>query len=375
MGRNGDNKKFWLSLDDLKNSLNFVKAKENEFAEGMTDDFTPNDLPSHSRRKFLAIAGASAAFAATACSDYRDKGEIIPYNKKPDDLTIGAANFYASTCTGCSNACGILIKTREGRPIKIDGNPDHPVNKGKICAAGQANILNLYDPERLKEPMTGASSKFKTAGWKDVDNRITDALKKAATDNKEIAIITHSVLSPTQKKLFEDFKVKFPTTKIYSYELFTDMSRQSGWKRSYGDSNFPVINWGEANVILSLESDFLGNEGNFVEQIRLFAGKRNVDDAKNFNRFYVAEGGMSLTGMNSDHRLRISPDAQFEFVMSLLNEIVNIRKAETKVLASSLALEAGKFNLKNFANKYKVSESVLNSLVNDLIANNGRSIV
>src|SRR3989339_131967 len=375
MSRNEENKKFWLSLDDLKNSLNFAKAKENEFAEGMTEEFNLDAQPSHSRRKFLALAGASAAFAATACTDYRDKGEIIPYNKKPDDLTIGVANYYASTCTGCSNTCGILIKTREGRPIKIDGNPDHPISRGKICAAGQANILNLYDPERLKEPLSGANGKFKPANWKNIDNKIIEAMNKASADNKEIAIITHSVLSPSQKKLFEDFKLKYPTGKVYSYELFNDKNRQSAWKQCYGESNFPVISWGDANVILSLESDFLGNEGNFVEQIRLVAGKRNVDDAKNFNRLYVAEGGMSLTGMNSDHRLRIKPDAQFEFVMSLLNEIIFVRKVTSTTLNPSLSAKIGQYNLKGTTSKYKLSENVLNSLVNDLISNKGKSIV
>ncbi|TAL66783.1 MAG: 4Fe-4S dicluster domain-containing protein [Bacteroidetes bacterium] len=369
------NKRFWLSLDDLKNSLSFAKAKENEFAEGMTDNFNPEDMPSHSRRKFLALAGASAAFAATACTNYRDKGEIIPYNKKPDDLTIGTASYYASTCTGCSNGCGILIKTREGRPIKIDGNPDHPVNKGKICAAGQANILNLYDPERLKEPHSGANGKFKFDNWKNIDNKINVALNNASANNKEIAIITHSVLSPTQKKLFDDFKIKYPTTKIYSYELFDDRTRQSAWKQCYGESEFPVINWGDANVILSLESDILGKEGNFVEQIRLFAAKRNVDDAKNFNRLYVAEGGMSLTGMNSDHRLRIKPDAQFEFVMCLLNEILNVRKAGTISFGPLAKSKIEQYLLNEFAQKEKLSMSVLNSLVNDLISNKGKSII
>ena len=102
---------------------------------------------------FLPLLGASAALAGTACTDYRDKGEIVPYNNKPEEITVGKPNYYASTCTACANSCGILIKTREGRPIKVDGNPDHPVNKGKICAKGQANILNLYDPERLKKPL------------------------------------------------------------------------------------------------------------------------------------------------------------------------------------------------------------------------------
>ena len=132
---------YWRSFEELYNDPALLEARKHEFKEGTTDDFTPSNLSSISRRKFLALLGASAAVAGTACSDYRDKGEIVPYNVKPEEITIGKPNFYASTCTLCPNACGILIRTREGRPIKVDGNPDHPVNKGKICAKGQANTL------------------------------------------------------------------------------------------------------------------------------------------------------------------------------------------------------------------------------------------
>ncbi len=136
--------------------------------------------------------GASAALAGTACTDYRDKGEIVPYNNKPEEITVGKPNYYASTCTSCANSCGILIKTREGRPIKVDGNPDHPVNKGKICAKGQANILNLYDPERLKKPLKKTGLAFNEISWKDADSEIINAL--ASANGKEIAIVTNPII-------------------------------------------------------------------------------------------------------------------------------------------------------------------------------------
>src|ERR1041384_5810859 len=124
---------YWRSFKELYNDPEFIKAKKREFVKGEDKSFDISKLSSLSRRKFLALVSASAALAAAGCANYRDKGEVIPYNKKPEEVTLGIPNYYASTCTGCNSACGILIKTREGRPIKIDGNPEHPVNKGKIC--------------------------------------------------------------------------------------------------------------------------------------------------------------------------------------------------------------------------------------------------
>jgi Anaerobic dehydrogenases, typically selenocysteine-containing len=116
-------------------------------------------MPPISRRRFLALLSASSAFAFAACSNFKDKGEIVPYNKKPEEIIIGNANYYASSLNCCQNTCSVLVKTREGRPIKIDGNPDHPVNQGKVCIRGQASILNLYDPDRLKSPQQRVSNR------------------------------------------------------------------------------------------------------------------------------------------------------------------------------------------------------------------------
>ena len=348
---------YWRSFEELYNDPDFIESSNHEFMEGVTDNFDPDKLSGFSRRKFFALVGASAALAAAGCN-YRSKGEIIPYTHKPEEITLGKPSYYASTCTACPYACGILIKTREGRPIKIDGNPDHLVSKGKICTKGQADILNLYDPERLSYPMKKESDgRFSKIDWAKVDNEITGCLKNSS--GKEIAIVTNTIVSPTTKKALGDFVVKYPNTKIYSYELFSEQNRISAWKKSYGTADFPLIKWNEAKVIVALESDFLGTEGNKIENTRLYSEGRNVDDLKNFNKLYVIEGNMSLTGMNSDIRIKLRPDAQQEFVVSLLNDIRNNSNS----------------SLKLFGTKYCIPFKKLNNLLNDIRANKGKSII
>jgi molybdopterin-containing oxidoreductase family iron-sulfur binding subunit len=382
MSENFDNKNhenqsdpnYWRSFEELYKDENTLKAKLDEFKEGVTDNFEiDKNLSGLSRRKFLALLGASAALAGAGCSDYRDKGEIIPYNKKSEEIIIGKANYYASTCLSCENACGILIKTREGRPIKVDGNPDHPVSKGKTCAKGQASILDLYDPSRLQTPMLKRGGSFSTSDWKTTDQEILKVLN--SDPSKEIAIVTHSIISPTTQKLFDDFKTKFPETQIYSYELFDNSIKNSVWQKCYNQTSFPLIQWNEAEVILSLEGDFLGIEGNKVEQVRLYSEKRDIMKGSNFNRLYVVEGNLTLTGMNADYRLRLKPDAQYDFVMGLLNEIILNKKASEISLDNNSVSILSTFTLDTISKKYGLSKDVLNSLVSDLIKNKGKSIV
>ncbi len=356
---------YWRSFEELYKNEKTLQARHHEFADGVTEDFDPNvNLSGISRRKFLALLGASAALAGVACSDYRDKGEIVPYNIKPEEIILGKPNFYASTCTACENSCGILIKTREGRPIKVDGNPEHPVNKGKICAKGQANILNLYDPERLQQPLKKSASGFDNVDWKKADNDIIASLSMAG--NKEIAIVTHTITSPTFLKVLEEFRSKFPSAKIYSYELFNNSNRNSAWFKCYGNGNFPLIKWNEAKVIIALESDFLGVEGNRIENSRLFAEGRDVN-TKSFNRLYVIESSMTLTGMNADYRLRLKPEFQFAFVMSLISELNKKGAISTSIAAN--------YNLTDFVHKNNLDAGRINHLINDLVANKGKSII
>jgi Fe-S-cluster-containing dehydrogenase component/anaerobic selenocysteine-containing dehydrogenase len=355
--------KYWKSLRVLEDKKPDVHSEAFEFMDGVTDDFSPSEMSRMSRKQFLALLAASAAFTAAGCSNYRDKGEIVPYTKKPEEVTPGVPNYYASTCTGCSQACGILIKTREGRPIKIDGNPDHPINRGKICAKGQASILNLYDPFRLHTPQyASASGKHGDVSWKQIDEEIIQSLTESVQNAKEIAIITRAINSPTAKKLLDEFKAKYPTTKVYSYSIFNNETRRKACQKCYGSTELPVIEWEKTKIILALESDFLGTDGMAVEQIRKFTDARDIMKTKNFNRLYCVEGAMSLTGANADYRLRLRPDALLEFVLALTREL-----GGEKISTNS--------SLQNFAQKYDLSTEILKHLVSDLKNHRGEAMI
>ena len=365
---------YWRSFEELYSDQKTLEAKKHEFFEGVTDDFSVDkNLSGLSRRKFIALLSASAALAGAGCSDYRDKGEIIPYNVKPEEVTLGKPNYYASTCNGCVQNCGIFIKTREGRPIKIDGNPDHPVNKGKICAKGEASILNLYDPSRLQFPLVKQGGIFDKASWETVDSQIKNILD--SIEGSEIAIVTHRTNSPTTKRLFDEFQTKYPSTKIYSYDVFHNEVKNSAWKKCYSGDVFPLIKWNEANIILSLEGDFLGVEGNVIEQMRLYSARKDVNDVKSFNRLYVAEGNMSLTGMNADYRFRLRPDNQLAFVLSLLNELIVKKNISANAVDANIKNVITPFSLKDFASQNGLEYKKLSLLINDLVANRGSAIV
>ncbi|NUN09807.1 MAG: TAT-variant-translocated molybdopterin oxidoreductase [Ignavibacteriaceae bacterium] len=370
---NLQNTNYWKSFEELYRDQKTITASHHEFQEGVTDDFDPDkNLTGISRRRFLALLGASAAFAGAGCSEYPDKGAIIPYNKKPEEVVLGKANYYASTCTGCSSACGILIKTREGRPIKVDGNPDHPVSQGKICSQGQASILNLYDPSRLKDPMVYKDGFWNKEPWGKIDQDILAILKSA--QGKEISIITRNVTSPTFKKLLSEFSGKFGNTKVYSYEIFNNLSKESAWQKCYPGTSIPAINWEGAKVIVSFEGDFLGVEGNKIEQSRMFAANRDVNNPSGFNRLYVAESNMSLTGTNADHRIRIPLAGQSELLLAVVNELALDQTVGSKLNATLKNLASG-YSLSNIAQKYKLNISVLKAMITDLVKNQGKSVV
>ena len=363
---------YWRSFNELYHDEDFIRERNQEFSEETKAEFDPEqNLSGLSRRKFLAMLGASAALAAAGCADYRDKGEIIPYTRKPEEITVGNANYYASTCTACSLGCGLLIRTREGRPIKVDGNPDHPVNRGKICSTGQAHILNLYDPSRLREPILNYSGNHTPVSWDKANSEIINALKNSG--GKEVALVTTKIISPTFKKLLDELTAKYPGIKIYTYEQFADVNRIGAWQKTYG--KLPaLIAWENAKVIVTLEADILGKDGDFVEQARLFAENRDAANPKKFNRLYSVEADMSLTGMNSDYRFRIKPEQQLEFVMALINEIVSKNRAVVSV-DGAVRAKLSAFSLSKFVASNKLPASAVKKLVNDIIAQAGKAIV
>lgn len=356
---------YWQSLEELRGDTDVLEAKHHEFKQGVTDDFDIKELSGLSRRRFLAAMGASAAFALTSCKNYLDKGEVIPYNVKPEDVTVGRPNYYASTIKTHTGVQAALVKAREGRPLFISGNPEHPVSQGKIGAHYQVQIMGLYDPERLMHPSKGGAK----TDWTDAHVAIGNALKDAKAKGQRSVVLAHGIYSPSTRQVLADLGKAYGT-EVISYNLFNDNARNSAWKAAYGSDVFPGIAWDQADVVLALESDFRGVEGD-EETERLFASRRDVLSGARFNRLYVVEGQLSSTGMTADYRLRLRPDAQLDFVLALANAL----GAGGATLPGSLASLAGSADLKALAQTYGMPAAALDNLVKDLSASRGKAIV
>ena len=258
--------------------------------------------------------------------------------------------------------------------MKVDGNPDHPINRGTLCAKGQASILSLYDPARLRSPRYGAAStKSGNVSWTDADTDIVQHLTDCRRDGKTILLFTPPVQSPTLRTLLAEFTATFPSTQVIAYSLLNEEARRKAWAACYGPAPLPALLWDKARVIVALEADFLGTEGFSVEQNRLFASGRDIMRSSEFNRFYAVESGFSPTAANADYRLRLHLSAQAAFVLSLLNEIVLKRKAAPA--PQNLKAAIGAYDIGAFCTRYAVPLKVVTHLVNDLIANRKKAIV
>jgi len=371
MSNNNGSKNIWKSIKEYQENPEVLKAKLNEYQEGVTDDFNPDDMNKFSRRKFLAVLAASTAYAATACTSYRDKGEIVPYVDRPEEILPGKPTYYASTFYDDGISYGILVKTREGRPIKIEGNPDDFINKGKIPSKVHASILNLYDPERLQYPKVNN----KKSSWENIDQEIVDKLGTAQENNKEIAFITNPITSPTTKKVIKEFIKKYSKTRVYTTQLVNQNNRIAAWNKSFNQNIIPSIKWDEAKVILALESDFLGRDGNTTENRILYSASRDIVNTKLLSKLYSIEAGMSLTGMNADVRLRLKPQIQFELLLGIINELIKIGGISESNVDQNVLNLVNSVRLENIASENGLELNKLKTLAKDLADNKGKSIV
>ncbi len=370
MSKKNGTKNIWKSIKEFQEDPEVLEAKLHEFKEGVTEEFDLENSSAFSRRKFLAVLAASTAYVTTACTDYRDKGEIVPYIKRPEEILPGKPTYYASTFSDDGISYGILVKTREGRPIKILGNPDDPINKGKIPSKVHASILNLYDPERIQNP---TKLKVKST-WEKVNKEISEKLNISLTENKEIALFTNPLTSPTTLKVIEDFKNKYSTVKVYTTQLANNNNCLSAWKKSFNTNILPSIQWDKAKVVVALESDFLGKEGNTVENRLLYSQSRDVVNTNQLNKLYAVEGAMSLTGMNADVRLRLNPQLQFSFVLSVMNELIKMGSINSSDVSSNVLDMINSKSLKNFASESGLKIEYLKELVTSISKNKNETI-
>jgi molybdopterin-containing oxidoreductase family iron-sulfur binding subunit len=289
---------FWKSLEELAGTPGFQDFLHREFPENASEwTSDPNG-----RREFMKVMGASMALAGlTACT--RQPAEtIVPYVKPPEELVPGRALFFATAVTEGGFAKGVLVESHEGRPTKFEGNPDHPASLGATDAVTQAAILELYDPDR--------SQTVKQLGEIRSWGAFVAAVKAAVGAQQPLGgaglrILTETVTSPTLVAQMRALLAEYPQARWHQYEPTAADNARAGAQLAFGQPVDARLSLAEADVILSLESDFLGHGPDAVRLVREFAQRRRDDTPAGMNRLYVAEGSPSLTGANADHRLSL----------------------------------------------------------------------
>ena len=247
---------------------------------GRLDEFPPEatlpiEVPKAgiSRRSFLNLVSASAALAlgTTACSRI-DRGLIIPYTKKPNEVIPGVATYYSSTFQEGLVTHGVLVKTREGRPIHLEGNPEHPISKGKTSLRSIADVLGLYDPDRLRKPLRDGTE----STWQEALGEMAQVLGQARAGGKPVLLLTGAVVSPSQRALIDDLKKALPTLRHVAWEPAAPQAALLAARALHGEAVLPRLRCDRADVILSLQADFLGVEGDASEMMQDFAARRSI---------------------------------------------------------------------------------------------------
>lgn len=314
----GKHEEYWNGLEQYQASAEFQKHQKDEFQEDLPieETFSEEALGVQSnRRDFLKVFGFGLTAAAlTACVD-KPVRKAIPYVIKPETVTPGVANWYATTCHGCATGCGILVKAREGRPIKVEGNREHSLNKGGTCGIGQATVLSLYDSSRLKSPR-GAEGKM---SWEAVN----EALGAKLRNSRKVAVVSNTITSPTGKKALAKFLSNFSDGRHIQYDAVSNYALAKVHSDNSGEMMVPGYQFDKADVIVSFDADFMGNWISGPEFTKGWSKGRHIDpDHPKMSKHIQFESRMSLTGSNADLRIPLKPSQMSAALVTLYNEVV-----------------------------------------------------
>jgi molybdopterin-containing oxidoreductase family iron-sulfur binding subunit len=284
-----------------------------------------------SRRRFLEVLGySSMALAMTGCRAPQQK--IIPYLKQPVEFIPGVASWFASVCGGCSRACGTLVKVRDGRPIKLEGNPDHPFSQGGLCALAHAQIFGLYDPDRLRQPQINSQ----VATWEQIDQQVIARLDEIKNLSSKVRVLTGPIASPTSREVIQKFLGQFTDGKHITFEAVSHDAIRQAHLRSHGVAAIPRYRIDKANLVVSFDADFLGTWISPVQLIREYSQARNLQSGQQTMLRHVQfESRMSLTGSNADKRVKISPIEQTAALLYLASIIAGGSQAEVSSLSAA----------------------------------------
>jgi len=310
----GPTPKFWRSLAELEQKPEFMKLLENEFPEQQEELKDPL-----SRRRFMQLMGASMAFAGVAGTGCRrwEEDKVVPQGRRPEGYVPGEATFFATSMELMGVAQGLLAKSFDGRPVKIEGNPDHPASNGATSKFAQASVLGMYDPDRSTalEVMEGGKPLTKT--WKDFEAFAAEHfgnLKKGT--GEKLRVLAEASSSPTLERLKAEFKTVFPQSQWHEYEPLSRDNEREGLQMAFGAPFRPVYHLDRAEVVLSVDADLFEAHPDALRNARDFATTRRAD-APRMSRLWAAESVLSTTGAMADHRLPLRNEQMVAFLAAI----------------------------------------------------------
>ena len=364
-----ERKKYWTTLDQLEENETYKKISEQEFMIKPEDDMDEGGKLKSNRRNFIKASGAAAVFmSAVGCVHDR---KIVPYFDQPEELIPGNPVYYASIDE--TGEAGLLVKTTEGRPIKLDGNPKYPVNLGKLDATGNAKILDLYDPDRIREIKVKNKKGDKyVASETSLKDHIAEISQKFKAAGSGAVWVTGPMNSPAQKALISDMKKAFPGMK---HVMLADRAVERmahSQKRSYGKSELPVLRFDKADIVVNFGYDFLSETANPVQTARLFADAKRLKQNKEMVRVISFETYLSMTGSNSDERYRVTHDSIKKIAFALAKEIyTKLSYAKTKIDPKFF----GQFNTAEIEKGANLKAGSIAGFADELIASKTKGLV
>ena len=332
------NKKYWKSVEELNENSSIVEAlRNNEFIEEIpVGDFLGDketlESSSTSRRDFLKYVGFSTAAASLAACE----GPVvksIPYVVQPEQIIPGVADYYATTVFDGFDFANILVKTREGRPIKIENNK----LAGAQFAANarvHASVLSLYDNMRMKNPRIAG----KQASWKDVDAKVKANMADAASFGSQVVLLTNTLASPSTEKVVGEFLAKTPNSKHIIYDAVSSSNALDAFETAYGRRELVNYDFSKASLIVSVGADFLGDWQGGGYDVGYTAGR--IPQNGKMSRHFQMESNMTLTGAAADVRVPMTTAQQKQALVKIYNIVTNNSVSTSKIVGEEAVIKA-----------------------------------
>lgn len=368
---------YWLDVGN-KNL-----PSEGEFPKGFVEELFELGNAQKSRRDFLSILGFSILVPTVASCTRVPVTKAVGFLKREEGTTPGVANWYASTCEACESNCGLLVKTREGRPIKIEGNPDSYYSKGGVCAVGQASVLSLYDSNRFNEPLIAG----KPSNWSEVDRAVPKALEEASQKGK-ILLVTGRLSSPSTLLAISKFKEKYKSVEHVVFEPYSYSALFDSIEKVYGVRTAPRYCLTGVESVVSVGADFLGTWYSPVDFAKGYSSARDIFARKgSMLRHIQFESAMSISGSCADLRVPLEALEESSVLAALLNAVsgfagkkLDLPSVQLDPRLSSVIRTTATELWKNkgaslvLTGSNRVDDQVMALTLNELLGNTGHSI-